>query len=229
MDDAREIYLREPGPLVVRADVQTGGRGRLGRSWSSPAGGLWCTVALPPPRALVDDPGLAGALGPLVGLAVVEALSGLVELEDLELRWPNDVLAGEKKLSGVLVETTAGGPLLIGVGINANLDPAQLGDGLRTPATTLRELTGREHDLDELAIVVGRHVLGRVGSLGAVGIPSEVLEAIERRLAYRDRTVVVGDRSGSIVGLAPTGALRLCTGAGLVEVVSGELSVRPAG
>jgi BirA family biotin operon repressor/biotin-[acetyl-CoA-carboxylase] ligase len=146
-DVAREATLksRALGTVIV-AESQTSGRGRRGRSWSSPTGGLYLTAVLRPSR----HPGLV----PLVaGIAVAEAIRRLTGLST-ELKWPNDVLIGGRKVAGVIAETVWRGDeavhTLLGIGVNVN--NALPGDLPR--ATTLLEELGSgvdaEHVLREL-------------------------------------------------------------------------------
>ncbi len=105
MDVARE--LAEQGAAegtCVWAETQTGGRGRAGRVWVSPPGGLYCSLILRPTRELREIPQLA-----LVGgLAVVETIREVAGLW-ASIRWPNDVLYNGQKLAGVLVEASTSG------------------------------------------------------------------------------------------------------------------------
>lgn len=110
-----EAFARPPPPrgaLVVVADRQSGGRGRLGRTWfSDPDGGLAFTVLRRfdlPPRAL-------SALGPVVGIALAQALRGLGA--GVGVKWPNDLVHDDAKLGGVLIEVR-GSAVAIGVGLN---------------------------------------------------------------------------------------------------------------
>lgn len=124
-----------PG-LVVRSAVQTAGKGRKTRDWSSPPGGLWASVLLD-----VDPPQRLRGLIPLaVGCACCRALEDLGA--EVELRWPNDLMRGDAKLGGLLVETRSdGAPLaavVAGMGINVVNDPpegaANLADLHPTPS-----------------------------------------------------------------------------------------------
>lgn len=116
----------EPG-LVVQSDVQTGGKGRSARDWASPPGGLWASILLdarPPER-------LRGLVPLAVGCACCRALADLGA--DVRLRWPNDLIRGEDKLGGVLVEARSGGgelaSLVAGTGINVANEPPVPGAG----------------------------------------------------------------------------------------------------
>ncbi len=131
---------------VVIADVQKKGRGRLERSWSSPSGGVWLSVILRP-----DVESERISLLPLIaGNAVANTLNRLYDI-DAHVRWPNDVLIGEKKVSGVLPELDSDEKfVVVGIGINANIDVEDLPEEVRDIATTLKEELKREVSLKEL-------------------------------------------------------------------------------
>jgi BirA family transcriptional regulator, biotin operon repressor / biotin---[acetyl-CoA-carboxylase] ligase len=98
---------------AIRADVQTGGYGRTGRTWISDAGGLWLSAVLPCP-----GPRERWEVLPLaVGHALISALTGL-GAASLRLRWPNDILSGRRKLAGLLVERHDAHTAVVGIGIN---------------------------------------------------------------------------------------------------------------
>lgn len=133
-----------PHGTVVVAEEQTAGRGRDGRTWHSPAGGVWLGVLLRPPRAAV------GVVSIRAGLVLAEAVDGLLGPRVVRLKWPNDVLLGERKLAGVLCEGRWHGDALqwlaAGVGVNVrNLVP----DALAGRAVALCEVlpTVRRIDL----------------------------------------------------------------------------------
>lgn len=129
---------------VVLADEQTGGRGRSGRTWFSPEGlGVWMSVLLE-----CDIP--AERLAPLSIAAAVSVADALRELTGLDVRvkWPNDLLVGDRKLGGLLVESiqTAGERVesaVLGVGLNVGLDENDLPAELVGAATSLRLALGR--------------------------------------------------------------------------------------
>lgn len=107
---------------TVIAEEQTAGRGRQGRSWLSPRGGIWMTTILRPPFTFNPPNGL-----PLLGaLAIAKAISSSLGVKSM-VRWPNDVVVNHHKLAGVLAETKFSGNqmeyALLGMGINANFHP----------------------------------------------------------------------------------------------------------
>ncbi len=149
-DRARQLaQQRAPEGTVVTATVQTDGRGRLDRAWVSPAGGLWFSLLLRPNISPAEAPGL----NLLAAVAVTEALRSVTELE-AGIKWPNDILVDGRKLAGILMEMKTGRDgikyILVGVGVNANIDPAVMPDDLRLPPATVLGETGRQTDLSEL-------------------------------------------------------------------------------
>lgn len=128
-----------PEGTLVLAESQSGGRGRRGRSWISPAGGIWLSLLL--------RPALSPPQAPLQTLLAAVALTETLRREEgiaAAIKWPNDLLWQEKKIAGILTEMkgTMGhlDYLIVGVGINANFPAACLPDSLRDNATTLREI-----------------------------------------------------------------------------------------
>lgn len=111
-----------PGPVWIVANRQTAGRGRRGRAWTSPTGNLMCTLLLRPGCG----PAEAGELSFVAGLALHDAASALLPedvVQNVKLKWPNDLLINAKKASGILLESeSVGGTnvswLAIGIGLN---------------------------------------------------------------------------------------------------------------
>lgn len=130
----------EPGAVVV-AEEQTAGQGRHGQSWhSEPGSGIYCSIALDP------SPALTLALGLAAQKAIFEA-TGL----HCDLRWPNDLMLGGKKVAGILVQLVDG-RAVAGIGINVNhaAFPAEL----RAEATSLRLEAGREFAREEILLAL---------------------------------------------------------------------------
>jgi BirA family biotin operon repressor/biotin-[acetyl-CoA-carboxylase] ligase len=140
-DDAREALLAgraRHGDAYV-AEVQRAGRGRLGRAWESQRGDLFCSVVVCPSLAPERLPSLA-----LAAAVAARATVGAFGCAEARLKWPNDLLVGERKLGGILVEGVFVGERLagcvVGVGINLALDPAALPPEVAARATSLRAL-----------------------------------------------------------------------------------------
>ncbi|HVO09977.1 MAG TPA: biotin--[acetyl-CoA-carboxylase] ligase [Vicinamibacteria bacterium] len=206
--------------VAVLADEQTGGRGREGRSWSSPPGGLYLSVLRRPGE------GALGLLPLAAGLAVADAVAGEAGIA-AELKWPNDVVVGGRKLAGVLSEasTGAGGLEWVVVGIGVNV-AAVLPDELRATATSLEELlpAGPPAAASLAAAVIVRL---RVW-YDALATPAAVVQAWRRRaLPWWGETVEVRTGAGTLRGrlleVDDEGALVLSVAGGPRRVLSGEV------
>lgn len=131
------------GALVV-AEEQTAGRGRLGRRWLAPAGtSVLCSLQLRPPVA----PERLPELTVVASRACAEAIATLTGLEP-GLKFPNDVLLGDRKVAGILAEAREG-RVVLGIGVNVNVPAGELPEGVDRPATSLLAETGREVDRAE--------------------------------------------------------------------------------
>jgi len=176
----------EPEGLVVVADHQTAGRGRLGRVWVAPAGtALLTSILLRPPPPVVH---LAVSA---VGCAAAEACRRLTGLEP-GLKWPNDLVVadgpGWRKLGGILAEASAlGGEMtavVVGLGLNLRR-PADLPDDLAATAVALDELADRAPGRDRLLEAILVELEPRYAALLADGPEALLAE-------YRDRCVTLG-------------------------------------
>ncbi|MDD3977570.1 MAG: biotin--[acetyl-CoA-carboxylase] ligase [Methanomicrobium sp.] len=136
----------EPDSLngtIIIAEEQTGGVGRLGRAWFSPKGGIWATIILKPkvPIERLFFVTMAGSI------AVARAIRQMYNIGAL-IKWPNDIYIGDKKISGILLELSAEADqihyCLLGMGIDANISPDDLQDGMKTPVTSLNVETGED-------------------------------------------------------------------------------------
>jgi BirA family biotin operon repressor/biotin-[acetyl-CoA-carboxylase] ligase len=172
---AERALAGEPSGLVVVAEAQTAGRGRLDRSWvSPPRAGLTLSVLVRPDLPPVRWPWLPL----LTGLAVSTALREQAGL-DAVLKWPNDVLVEDRKLCGVLAEVPEPGAAVLGIGLNVTTRADELPP---TPATSVALAGGSTTDRDTLLRAVLR-------SLG------DVLSDVEgARAAYRERCSTLGRR-----------------------------------
>lgn len=155
--DAMRLALKgEALPLWVIADRQTAGRGRAGRSWASPKGNLYTSIAFCCSAPMEK----AGQLSLLAGISLFEAIRVSVDLAQdapLRLKWPNDILMGTAKMGGILVESTSarGSPgflAIVGFGLNLSSHPDDLGRAatslachapVQAPTTLLDALTAQ--------------------------------------------------------------------------------------
>jgi BirA family biotin operon repressor/biotin-[acetyl-CoA-carboxylase] ligase len=215
---------------VVIAERQTSGRGRDGRVWESPPGGLYLSIVLRPPLAIAAVPPMTLA----IGIAVCEAARAFGAHS--ELKWPNDVLVDGRKLAGVLVETQSQGnrleSVVVGIGINLHGRNGTLPDTVRDRAITLEEAAGngaidREQFIERLLADVERWIERYV----AVGLEA-VIPAWQERMAHglvaraTPHTGVGGRIEGVVQGLDEEGALLLCDDDGQVHKVhSGDVEV----
>jgi BirA family biotin operon repressor/biotin-[acetyl-CoA-carboxylase] ligase len=193
--DLLESGRARVGHIVV-ADQQTAGRGRLERVWTSPPGGLYATFIVPSDRLLALRAGLAAA-------RVLEALGVAVRL-----KWPNDLVVGERKLGGILIEADAN-VARVGIGINLTTNP--LGD-----ATCLLDL-GVRGDRDALVRAIYSGLVTRESEAGIL----ENNRARSATLGCRVRIDVTAGRAinGQAIGIDALGRLLVETQDG-VDVVS---------
>ena len=191
---ARQLTDDGAEDVVVLADEQTAGSGRLDREWSSPSGGIYLSIVCRPdlPPAQVPVYTLASA----VAAAEAARAAGV----DAEIKWPNDVLVptrdgDTRKLVGVLTEMEGEADrvswVVVGVGLNANVDV----EAVPETATTLRERVG---DVDRAALT--RTLLERFDELRAD--PESVLPAWRERAATLGRRVRVETPGGEVIGEA---------------------------
>lgn len=218
MDLAQELAQDEmaaPHGTAVAAREQTGGRGRRGRAWIAPPGGLWLSIVLRPASAEAVE-----CLGLRAGLAVADALeSALPGLPGLQLKWPNDLMLGDRKIGGLLGEARwdPTGPGWIVLGIGVNLTNPVPDDGR---AGSLADWAGGV-TLEGLA----EQVVARVARATAAGgplTPAE-LNRFRTRDWLRGRSVHSPVR-GRGAGVDPDGNLRIEDPEGVVHRIgSGEV------
>lgn len=222
--NARLLARAEAGAAagsVIATERQTAGRGRMGRQWHSDgANSLTFSLLWRVPRGAA-----LGGLSLAVGVAVAETLQ-VLGIDNVALKWPNDILLDGRKLGGILIEL-ASSAAVIGIGLNLRL-PAGLPDEVRQQAAAL------DRDLDR-NVLLARLLTGLHGVLEAF--------AAGGFLALRDRWQALNAYAGAEVRVlsgfsAPTegycagvdsdGALLLETAAGTQRVISGDVSLRPA-
>ena len=223
---ARSPDTTPHGTLVI-SKVQKGGRGRLGRYWGSPPGGLWFSVVLRPdlPNHLAPRIIQAAAVG------VAKALWSFGV--EVRIKWPNDLLVVKpgdlagRKICGILAEVGTSHHRLdfvvLGLGINANLNPGDL-DVPDREVATLRSELGYDVNLTELlgAVLSGLEAeLERIHDFDAILDDWRALNCTLGRMVRVERFGEVLE--GRAVDLSPEGGLLLETPEGTVELFEGEV------
>ncbi len=223
-DVAAAAVAGAPEGLVVVAEHQSAGRGRVDRAWTAPArSGLTFSVLLRPPAD--TRPGW-GWLPLLTGLSVAGPLSRMSEL-DIGLKWPNDVLVGERKLAGLLAEVV-GDAVVIGVGLNVSLREEEL----PVPSATSLRLAGSEVvDREPVLRAVLRDLATRYRAWAGAGgdaAASGLLDAYRELCVTVDREVTVhlpGGRevAGRALDVDESGRLLLETASGVERLAAGDV------
>ena len=222
--------------LVVIAGTQTAGRGRTGKRWISPGGGLWMSAVAEP-----GPPVRAATLVPLAAaLAVSDAVEGAVGVQ-ADLKWPNDLLVGGRKVAGILVDAAAGArsldAVVVGVGVNLAVDAKAVnseahlprGHGgaasLLPPAGTGQAPASADPALLARSIIerLERELEGLEGGAGSVpGRWAERSSMIGRRVRadYSGRVV-----EGTAAGIDSDGSLLVREGKRTAKVIAGNVAV----
>ncbi len=221
--------LTEAGVLII-AEEQTQGRGRLGRTWSSPAGeGLWFTLVLKPEM----DPSQAALITQIAASAVWQGIHTVTGIE-ATIKWPNDIQIGTRKVCGILTEMNAElgviERLIVGIGINVNtvVMPADLSE----IATSLRIESNRTWSRKALLI----SILKAFEADYLKFIRTGDMEPVIRRC--RDHSALIGKQIRILTGsreefaeavdISPKGELVVRRPSGEIStLISGEISVRP--
>ena len=189
-----------PSDTVVLADHQRAGRGRLGRSWSSPSGrGVWCTLIERP-----EDPRALDVLSIRVGLRAAEVLDELAG-ESVGVKWPNDLVTRSGKLGGILVEARWAGSSLqwvaVGVGINV------------VAPSDVSTAAGLRRGVQRAEVLVA--IIGAIQSASSVQgwLTPEEMRRCAARDALRGRRIK-SPAVGTVTGIDPSGALLVETARG---------------
>jgi BirA family transcriptional regulator, biotin operon repressor / biotin---[acetyl-CoA-carboxylase] ligase len=231
--NADAFHLAEAGAeegTTVIADAQIGGKGRRGRVWSSPSGvNLYCSVVLRPAIMPHEAPQLTF----LSAVAVARAIAQATALEP-EIKWPNDVLISGRKVAGLLNEMSAETDrvnfVILGIGVNLNMTPAQFPAEVRTPATSLLLEQGLPVNRAQFAA----RMLGELDRLYTDFLHhgfGPVRDEWQQRCNANGREVVVSEAGvetvrGMFHGIDGDGALLLRFPDGTVErILSGDVRV----
>jgi BirA family biotin operon repressor/biotin-[acetyl-CoA-carboxylase] ligase len=215
--------------MVVFAEAQTHGRGRLGRKWIAPARkGLWFSVLL--------RPDIAPQTATQLNIAAATALARAITMETgviPEIKWPNDILIGGRKVVGILTELSAEldhvKEVTLGIGVNVNLEANEFPPELRKLATSLKIETGRAVDRPALAVAILRELDADYHRIGRGQFDSLAEEWQERCTTIGHHVAIrVGERvvRGRAESLDGEGALLLRTQHGHLErIIGGDVTM----
>ena len=210
-----------PEGTVFLAKKQTAGRGRKGREWKSDHTGLWFSVLLKPDIA----PETVFQITLIIGIAVSRVISGS------KIKWPNDIVLGNKKVCGILTEMSTSGNkvnyVIAGVGINVNTEVFP--DDIITIATSLYVETGKKHSNEKLLSRLCEEIEFIYKKFLKSGF-SALRDEYMNNCITLNREVVIHTATDSYTGTATdideNGELIVKTKSGELNVLSGEVSVR---
>ena len=215
-EEVKKLEREAEDGTVLLAETQYAGRGRLTRSWFSPTGGIWMSVLLRP-----TWPKLHQILTLAFATAVARAIFTVAEVSPL-LKWPNDLIFRSRKIAGIVAEVIYQGNrldrLIVGLGVNANVNATLFPRTLRRTSTSLSQELGREIDRNLLT----RRIIEEMDSSYnrfESGRASELLDEAKRVCSTLGRkvqlTTVEGRFEGEVLGLGDDGELlvRLSSGA----------------
>jgi BirA family biotin operon repressor/biotin-[acetyl-CoA-carboxylase] ligase len=223
-------HAGEPEGAVILGEEQTAGRGRAGRAWHSErATGIYVTLLLRPKLAPVQAPLLTMMAG-LSAHTAIQAQTGLT----VDLKWPNDLLIGGKKIGGILTEMHAEPAqvrfVIVGIGLNVNQE--KLPSELASLATSLRVESGRPQSRLELLVRLLREFERDYNDFLSEGAAA-VIERFTRASSYAQgkRVRVSNGRenfTGTTAGLGPEGLLQVKRDNGqLTTVIAGDVAEAP--
>lgn len=226
-DEAKRLAEQgSPHGTLVVADAQTSGRGRLHRSWFTPAKSAIAMSLIVRPSSMSPAIGTLTVLG---ALAVTESL--IKRGAEALIKWPNDVIVEAGKLAGILVESSwMGSELEYAVlGIGVNVRPQSIPESkLEFPASCVDHAVGSKVDRNALLFDIVQNLAHWYRAVGTTAL----LDAWEGHLAYRNQQILLRsgetELSGNLKGLTEDGRLKLQIESGeIIFVGVGDLSLRP--
>ena len=138
---------------IIIAERQSAGKGRLGRRWFSPLGGIWLSIILYPQLS----PSYIPRITLMAAVAIVKAMERYAQIKS-QIKWPNDILINEKKVCGILTEMSAELDMInwivVGIGINANINQGEFPEDLKGNSTSLKEILGKKISRVRLAQIL---------------------------------------------------------------------------
>jgi len=205
----RRAEAGETGPLWIAARTQTAGRGRRGRAWTSDPGNLYATLLMTWDRSAAE----AAQLSFLAALAVSDVVRAYLAKDAVRVKWPNDVLVGHEKVSGILVESgkRPDGVLWVAIGIGINI--AHHPEGTERPATSIAaHRAGPAPDAAEVLEGLASAFSDWIGKVREGGFPAIIAAWTERAYGLGELATARLEAEtvqGIAEGLDADGALRL--------------------
>jgi len=204
--------LSAPFTLVF-TESQTAGRGRLGRSWESKKGDTLCMSLIAP---YPNKP----AITLISALGVTNALKVLTNA-DIKIKWPNDLVIGNKKLCGILTESTHKSAVIgIGINLNTRTFPTEISH----KATSLKLVTDREFNPFETALVVADSVAAILEKSKAI-LTKEIITEYSKLCVNIGREITWGENTGIATGISSEGCLVVEGFTDTHHIQSGEVTV----
>ena len=216
---AASMAQKADNGTVILAERQTQGKGRMARSWASPQGGIWMSIILKPDMPLAD----AYRLNMIASIALARAFFGLYSLS-AGIKWPNDLLIGDQKICGILMEINAEvdrlNYVIMGIGINANIDVSGFPEEWRS--------TSLWHEMKRkiMRVELIQRILQEMEELYERMGSKEIYEEWRGRSITLGRQVRItsinGDLYGEAMDLEEDGALIVKTENDLMRVLAGD-------
>ncbi|CUH96449.1 Bifunctional protein BirA [Propionispora sp. 2/2-37] len=218
-----------PEGTLVLAETQQTGRGRLARGWFSPPGkGIWMSLVLRPPFQPQDAPKCTL----MAAVAVTKAIRRTTAIA-CGIKWPNDILYQGKKIVGILTEMSAEmdavNYVVLGIGINVNIESCEFPREIAPNAVSLAQISGIKISRIELLAAVLRELEQIYQNVVRCGFAEVFQEWRNFSVTLGQEVTVIGlDRqfSGKAVDIDQSGALLVQTSAGMETVLAGDVSLR---
>jgi len=228
MAKEKALHIEEriaEGTLII-TERQSAGKGRLGREWFSPAGGIWLSIILYPQLS----PSYISRITLMTAVAAVKAIEICTQIEP-QIKWPNDILINEKKVCGILTEISAEldiiNWLVVGIGINVNIDHREFPEDIQENTISLKEALGKEVLRVKLAQTFLQEFEKYYDKLKRKEFPSILREwKLYSHTLGRKIRVDMGERiiTGEAVDINGEGALILKKEDGeLIKIISGTI------
>ena len=213
--------------LLIVSSHQTAGRGRHNRTWFSPEGGLYFSLVLRPRLG----PEFAPLSGLLCACAVAEGVQSL-GIDNVVLKWPNDVLVREDKIAGILNELVAITPVdnwvILGIGINQNISVSDFPEDISYKATSIMDILGKNTSPESLLCAVLNSIDRWLGVVESEKSFTSVLKQWRKMSSTIGRKVRIDDGTQTVIGIATElledGSLSVKTEDGTVNVTIGDVT-----